>query len=381
MTTSICKASVYKAYQDVINDVISNTREHFIEEGVDEAILNELKQLWETKLKATKAVDENKEVDKILNNAKPKQDVNPNYVKTAPLTVNQLKMQQYQQQQQQMLLNKQIVGQVPPNNHIPQVQGLPEWRRVPIQLTIPSAPGSGENHRILSVDVPEVFLQDHHLKSILTGQVISTTMGLPLASACAYLQEHVNAAFLDHQKSYFSSANGRNPARHPHQLHDYLLEGKLRAAGRAGEFSYTAGDAPKQKDPDPVLSSSFSSDLEDQILQSRLRGIPQGDGPADSSEEDDKSEDGSEEVEEDKEEDEMEDDFAAQGEDDPLNSGDDVSDADGTEESFETDNVIVCQFDKITRSRNRWKFHLKDGIMNLNGEDFIFQKASGDAEW
>ena len=26
---------------------------------------------------------------------------------------------------------------------------------------------------------------------------------------------------------------------------------------------------------------------------------------------------------------------------------------------FETDNVVVCQYDKITRARNKWKFHLK----------------------
>lgn len=36
---------------------------------------------------------------------------------------------------------------------------------------------------------------------------------------------------------------------------------------------------------------------------------------------------------------------------------------------------------QITRSRNKWKFYLKDGIMNLAGKDFVFQKANGDAEW
>lgn len=36
---------------------------------------------------------------------------------------------------------------------------------------------------------------------------------------------------------------------------------------------------------------------------------------------------------------------------------------------------------QITRSRNKWKFYLKDGIMNLSGKDFVFQKANGDAEW
>ena len=38
-------------------------------------------------------------------------------------------------------------------------------------------------------------------------------------------------------------------------------------------------------------------------------------------------------------------------------------------------------FQQINRNKNKWKFHLKDGIMNLNGKDFVFQKATGDAEW
>nr|6MZM_W Chain W, Transcription initiation factor IIA subunit 1 [Homo sapiens] len=48
---------------------------------------------------------------------------------------------------------------------------------------------------------------------------------------------------------------------------------------------------------------------------------------------------------------------------------------------MDTENVVVCQYDKIHRSKNKWKFHLKDGIMNLNGRDYIFSKAIGDAEW
>jgi transcription initiation factor TFIIA large subunit len=43
--------------------------------------------------------------------------------------------------------------------------------------------------------------------------------------------------------------------------------------------------------------------------------------------------------------------------------------------------VVVCQYEKITRARNKWKFHLKDGIMNLNGRDYVFQRANGEAEW
>ncbi|XP_053522975.1 TFIIA-alpha and beta-like factor [Artibeus jamaicensis] len=67
-------------------------------------------------------------------------------------------------------------------------------------------------------------------------------------------------------------------------------------------------------------------------------------------------------------------------EEDPLNSGDDVSEQD-VPDLFDTDNVIVCQYDKIHRSKNKWKFYLKDGIMCFGGRDYVFAKAIGDAEW
>ncbi|XP_075676671.1 uncharacterized protein LOC142645129 isoform X1 [Dermatophagoides pteronyssinus] len=67
-------------------------------------------------------------------------------------------------------------------------------------------------------------------------------------------------------------------------------------------------------------------------------------------------------------------------EEEPLNSEDDVSDEDPVE-LFETDNVVVCQYDKVTRTRNKWKFYFKDGIMNLKGKDYVFSRALGDAEW
>uniref|UniRef100_A0A3Q2U4L4 General transcription factor IIA, 1-like n=1 Tax=Fundulus heteroclitus TaxID=8078 RepID=A0A3Q2U4L4_FUNHE len=67
-------------------------------------------------------------------------------------------------------------------------------------------------------------------------------------------------------------------------------------------------------------------------------------------------------------------------EEDPLNSGDDVVEQD-IPDLFDTDNVIVCQYDKIHRSKNRWKFHLKDGVMSYGGRDFVFSKAIGEAEW
>ncbi|NWH36839.1 TF2AY factor, partial [Chloropsis hardwickii] len=67
-------------------------------------------------------------------------------------------------------------------------------------------------------------------------------------------------------------------------------------------------------------------------------------------------------------------------EEDPLNSGDDVSEQD-IADLFDTDNVIVCQYEKIHRTKNKWKFYLKDGVMSIESKDHVFAKATGDAEW
>ena len=39
-------------------------------------------------------------------------------------------------------------------------------------------------------------------------------------------------------------------------------------------------------------------------------------------------------------------------------SADDISDEEASD-LYDTDNVIVCQYEKISRSRNKWKFVLK----------------------
>lgn len=117
-----------------------------------------------------------------------------------------------------------------------------------------------------------------------------------------------------------------------------------------------------------------------------------GQADGDSSSDDDDDDDDVNEIPENQDDDD--DDFKGNQDDasenegkedsDPLNSNDDLTEP-GSPSSehdlFDTDHVIVCQYDKITRIKNKWKFHLKDGIMNINGKDFLFSKASGDAEW
>ncbi|MEQ2265339.1 hypothetical protein XENORESO_005728 [Xenotaenia resolanae] len=57
MASSANSNQVPKLYKGVIDDVISEVRELFLDEGVDEQVLLELKTLWENKLMQSKAVE------------------------------------------------------------------------------------------------------------------------------------------------------------------------------------------------------------------------------------------------------------------------------------------------------------------------------------
>ena len=49
--------SAANLYHSVINDVIASVRDSFLDESVDENVLQELKSLWESKLAASKTID------------------------------------------------------------------------------------------------------------------------------------------------------------------------------------------------------------------------------------------------------------------------------------------------------------------------------------
>ena len=48
----------------------------------------------------------------------------------------------------------------------------------------------------------------------------------------------------------------------------------------------------------------------------------------------------------------------------PPCSADDISDEEASD-LYDTDNVVVCQYEKISRSRNKWKFVLKVESLQL----------------
>ena len=47
----------------------------------------------------------------------------------------------------------------------------------------------------------------------------------------------------------------------------------------------------------------------------------------------------------------------------------------------DTNQLILCKYDRVSRNKNRWKIVLIDGMGHLNGRDIVFSKASGGFAW
>lgn len=253
--------SVKKVYTTVIEEVLANVRESFLDEGYDEQLLQEMKQMWESKLNASRAVNTNDE-----------------------LLLGSSSTSQKQSQQQQRI-----------------------------------EPSRNSNSSAFNVTN---LLGNNSSKQHQQQQIDSAT----------------STAFQNLPKNLYPNS-GSNQKKSNHQM------------------------ASKQQLDGGGIDGSSSDDDDDEIGAEEI-----GD------DEDDKETSNDEHGGE----------YEGKEDPDPLNSGDDLTGPDSdnsNSEIFETDNVIVCQYDKITRIKNRWKFHLKDGIMNINGKDYLFSKATGEAEW
>jgi len=69
---------------------------------------------------------------------------------------------------------------------------------------------------------------------------------------------------------------------------------------------------------------------------------------------------------------------------DAINSELDDSDEGGNEEEDDDDsmgNIMLCMYDKVQRVKNKWKCVMKDGVLTVNGKEYVFHKATGEYEW
>lgn len=176
--------SAANLYHSVINDVISNVRDSFLDEHVDENVLQELKTLWEGKLAASKTIEPPVRSSEALLGARmasatmadATRGATGGVVRAQPATHGGASA------------NPQQLVITDPN------------RLVPVQITIPAQPGNPNSlPRALTVHVPAHALQQQTptsqlLQQVLT-QAITTALNLPQAQAETHLQSQINNAF------------------------------------------------------------------------------------------------------------------------------------------------------------------------------------------
>ncbi|XP_029965394.1 transcription initiation factor IIA subunit 1 [Salarias fasciatus] len=390
MASSANSNPVPKLYKSVIEDVINEVRELFLDEGVDEQVLLELKTLWENKLLQSKAVE--------------------------GFHTEEQAALQAQQQQQQQVQQAQQVQQVTQPAQAQQVILPPQQQQAPQQQVIVqdskilqhmSATGMSAAATAATLALPTGVTPYQQLITS-QGQILQVVRA---ANGAQYIIQPQQQILLQQQmqpggvqapviQQVLAPLQGGLPQQtgviiQPQQI--VLAPGNkvqgntqvMQAAAMAPQPGQAATAAQVQQVQQAQGAAAAQAPVQAQAqVQQQAQAQPQaqqppmmlqvdGAGDTSSEEDEDEEEEYDEDEEEEKDKDAGED---GQVEEEPLNSGDDVSDEED-QELFDTENVVVCQYDKIHRSKNKWKFHLKDGIMNLNGRDYVFSKAIGDAEW
>jgi transcription initiation factor TFIIA large subunit len=76
---------------------------------------------------------------------------------------------------------------------------------------------------------------------------------------------------------------------------------------------------------------------------------------------------------------------SAAADNEAINSDLDDSDSEEEEDAQEDGpgegDIVFCTYDKVARVKNKWKCILKDGMIHVNGKDYLFAKCTGEFEW
>ncbi|CAD5231158.1 unnamed protein product [Bursaphelenchus xylophilus] len=366
-------------YKSVISDVMAQVKDAFLDENVDVDVLQQLKKAWEEKVQESGAVD--------LEGQRP--------IQPPPIRVDRI-----QQQRQPSGSGVQPV----------QVQQMQPIQNVVTGIPNTQAQSSQQIHQLLLQQQQQPQVQVSNANSVTLSnqqmmilrqrqgegfqQVVSQPGPFIVNAGGQFLTQPGggNIQLIPNggqiQPQYAVMQNGRMILVPGNQMPVNLANAQIINAlrGQQGQGS-SNGNIPQLDGSNVIDEPESSKTPKKQEVQKKkkvqivqLDGNHAGPGLSDSSSE-----------EEDEEEDDplrryagLQDDTGGDGEaneEEPLNSDDDQSDEEDLKTLFDSDNVVVCQFEKVHRARSKWKFILKDGIMHLNGKDYCFQKCTGEAEW
>jgi hypothetical protein len=70
--------------------------------------------------------------------------------------------------------------------------------------------------------------------------------------------------------------------------------------------------------------------------------------------------------------------------DDTIGSDlDDSEDDENMASEDEDDDIplMLCSYDKVHRTKNKWRANLSNGVVCINGREWVFEKGNGEYEW
>ncbi|KAM0329355.1 hypothetical protein ACHAQA_004661 [Verticillium albo-atrum] len=409
-------------YQQVIEDVINASRVDFEEGGVEDGVLEELKRGWQQKLTQL-------EVASFPWDPKPEppqpaqaQQAPPQAAPPPPQAQQQQHLQHQQQQQQQTQQQQHhYQQQQQPVQHVQAQYAHTQATMSPqpnaVGISLPT--GGAINHD------PNVK-NEPYIKQEPGSQSGAPNMHAGGGLAQARAMQHISARYGNDASSAINAGAQQpqgqpalpqmhqNQARpgQPQQQQQYALPGQQQQQQQPGgpalpgfKNSQTDGPGDEVDDYDEIQAVLMQRDkagtlhelgrveidslLHQQFL-ARAKAM-EGGGLMLPLKEATKTQTAASSSRKGKEragvaqfDGEDDEDGPVIADEDAINS--DLDDSDDEKDDDEVDDeglghIMLCMYDKVQRVKNKWKCVLKDGVLTVNGKEYVFHKATGEYEW
>ncbi|XP_023566988.1 TFIIA-alpha and beta-like factor isoform X2 [Octodon degus] len=399
---------VPKLYRSIIEDVIEGVRDLFAEEGIEEHVLKDLKQLWETKVLQSRATE-----DFFGNSIRL-----PFFTLPLPHTLHQT----LQSSTASLVVpaSRTLPGCTPAELDTARsgasfaFPGCPIY--VPAGVTLQTASG-----QLYKVNVPIIVTQTSGRPSALQHPVqVLQQLGppaviqgsVPQLSPCSLQAAAERSRGVDAVPQQLTvpacgpvgrknlgnaTSDGCAPPGWEHGVRSAALLSENSPCAHGSGAAFPSWAAPAGPSAEPALSAPAAGRrrllggslpaagpqgtphhqvaLSSQLTDDDINRIIQVDGTGDAS--------SNEEVGNvrDAEENEFLQIIDAGDLKVLEEAADSTSSEDSTASSSDDEGPEVALVDEIHRNKNKWKFYLKDGVMCFGGRDYVFAKAIGDAEW
>ncbi|KAG5663659.1 hypothetical protein KAF25_006244 [Fusarium avenaceum] len=360
--------AVGNVYQAIIDEVVNSSRVDFEESGIEESVLEELRQGWQKKLT---------QLDVARFPWDPKTDPPP--AQAPPQAVPQA------QNHAQAQFAPQVgnpTGLSLPGMAQPQIQNgvKPEGNYVKTESPVPikQEPGLQGNpmHYQQYNNNPNMGMNDkNNVAANRAAQQLQAQYGQRAASSINALHQQ--------QQAHPQQATAQQQQQHPSNGQPHIQNGQTDGAADMDEFEGVLMERAASGDLRELGRVEIDRMLHEQILAKAkaMEGgglmLPLKEATRHSSNSNSRVSKGKQPAAYDGgDDDEEEDEDAINSDlDDPE---DDRDDDDVDDEGL--GNIMLCMYDKVQRVKNKWKCTLKDGVLTVNGKEYVFHKATGEYE-